>query len=67
MAEKFICMIIRRLFVPDVVVGVGWGSGRSGAGTIRELSREGWKNCGPRLRTSVQSVNFIHGGFKVEF
>ena len=30
LAEKFIYMLIRRLFVPDVVVGVGWGSGRSG-------------------------------------
>ena len=54
--RKFTCMIIGKLCVPDVVVGVGWGKSRSGIGTIRELSREGWKNSGPRLRTSVESV-----------
>ena len=56
MAEKFICMIIGKLCVPDDVVGVGWGRGRSGIGISRELSREGWKNGGPRLRRCVQSV-----------
>ena len=56
LAEKFTCMIIGKLCVPDFVVGVGWGKSRSGIGTIREMRREEWKNGGPRLRTSVQSV-----------
>ena len=46
-------MIIGKLCVPDVVVGVGWGSG---IGITREMSREGWKNGKLRLRTSVESV-----------